>query len=112
MDQMFAELSTGYRRRPRCCRLCALARELGAPVQERQLQNREIIRLCLPCARLGVMLPGTTTIIDQIMVTRVEYEAALREGDKAAEQNNGRNLKPMKDYLNRLLEIQMNGIQP
>lgn len=65
---------------------------------------------CL-CARLGVMLPGTTTVIDQIMTTRTDYEAALRLGDAAAKKDpNARDLTTMRDYLNRLLQIQMASI--
>jgi len=65
---------------------------------------------CL-CARLGVMLPGTTTIIDQIMTTRSDYEAALRVADAAARINpNDRDLATMRDYINRLLQIQMSSI--
>jgi len=65
---------------------------------------------CL-CARLGVMLPGTTTVIDQIMTNRPEYEAALRVADAAVVQNpNARDLGTMRNYLNRLLQIQMASI--
>ncbi|MFZ0559483.1 MAG: Fic family protein [Methylovirgula sp.] len=64
-------------------------------------------------ARLGVMLPGTTTVIDQIMTTRHDYEAAIRTADQAAAANpSARNLQAMKDYLNRLLQNQMNSISP
>jgi len=62
-------------------------------------------------ARLGVMLPGTTTVIDQIMMTRPDYEAAIRVADKAAATDpNARDLQQMKDYLDRLLQIQINSI--
>lgn len=65
---------------------------------------------CL-CARLGVMLPGTTTIIDQIMTTRSDYEAALRAADTAAKADpNARDLERMRGYLNRLLQIQVASI--
>ncbi|MGC2050984.1 MAG: Fic family protein, partial [Methylovirgula sp.] len=64
-------------------------------------------------ASLGVMLPGTTTVIDQIMTTRHDYEAAIRTADQAAAANpSARNLQAMKDYLNRLLQNQMNSISP
>jgi fido (protein-threonine AMPylation protein) len=59
-------------------------------------------------AHLGVMLPGTTTVIDQIMTTRPRYEAAIRVADKAAEADpTARDLADMKAYLNDLLQIQM-----
>jgi Fic family protein len=65
---------------------------------------------CL-CARLGVMLPGTTTVIDQIMTTRAQYEAALRVCDAAVSQNPAaRDLATMKNYLNGLLQIQISSV--
>lgn len=66
---------------------------------------------CL-CGHLGVMVPGAPTVIDQIMMTRPEYEAALRSGDAAvtAANPNGRDLQPMKAYLDRLLQIQINSV--
>jgi Fic family protein len=62
---------------------------------------------CCLCARLGVVLPGAPTVIDQIMTTRAEYEAAIRVGDAAAANGNGRDLSAMKTYLNDLLQIQI-----
>jgi Fic family protein len=64
---------------------------------------------CL-CARLGIVLPGTTTVIDQIMSSRPEYEAAIRAADRAAANNDGRDCSQMRDYLNRLLQIQIASI--
>jgi Fic family protein len=62
-------------------------------------------------ARLSVMLPGTTTVIDQIMMTRMDYEAAIRHADKAAATDPiARDLGPMKTYLNGLLQIQINSV--
>jgi Fic family protein len=68
---------------------------------------------CYAClnARLGVILPGTTTVIDQIMLTRPDYEAAIRVADQAAAANSAaRDLAQMKDYLNQLLQIQMSSV--
>jgi len=62
---------------------------------------------CCLCARLGVVLPGSPTVIDQIMTTRSDYEAAIRVGDAAAAINNGRDLSAMRAYLDRLLQIQI-----
>lgn len=62
---------------------------------------------CCLCARLSVVLPGSPTVIDQIMTTRVDYEAAIRVGDAAAANGNGRDLSAMRSYLDRLLQIQM-----
>jgi Fic family protein len=64
---------------------------------------------CYAClnARLGVMLPGTTTVIDQIMLTRPDYEAAIRVADQAAAADpKARDLVQMKAYLDGLLQIQ------
>jgi Fic family protein len=68
---------------------------------------------CYAClnARLGVMLPGTTTVIDQIMVTRPDYEAAIRVADQAAVTDPAaRDLAQMKAYLDGLLQIQIASI--
>jgi Fic family protein len=61
---------------------------------------------CCLCARLGVVLPGSPTVIDQIMNTRTEYEAAIRVGD-AAEAQGSRDLSAMRAYLDKLLQIQI-----
>lgn len=39
---------------------------------------------CCLCVRLGAVLPGVPTVIDQIMMTREDYEAAIRAADAAA----------------------------
>jgi Fic family protein len=63
---------------------------------------------CCLCARLGVVLPGAPTVIDQIMTTRADYEAAIRACDAAVGNNgNRRNLSAMRSYLDRLLQNQM-----
>lgn len=62
---------------------------------------------CCLCVRLGAVLPGVPTVIDQIMMTREDYEAAIRTADAAAANNNGRALGAMRDYLDRLLQIQI-----
>ncbi len=62
---------------------------------------------CCLCARLGVVLPGAPTVIDQIMTTRSEYEAAIRVGDVAAADGNRRDLSAMRAYLDRLLQVQI-----
>jgi Fic family protein len=65
---------------------------------------------CCLCARLAVVLPGSPTVIDQIMTSRPEYEAAIRIGDAAAASGNGRNLTAMRAYLDKLLQIQIASI--
>jgi Fic family protein len=62
---------------------------------------------CCLCVRLGAVLPGVPTVIDQIMMTREDYEAAIRAGDAAAADNDGRALGAMRAYLDRLLQIQI-----
>lgn len=65
---------------------------------------------CL-CARLGVILPGAPTIIDQIMMTRPKYEAMLRVGDEAVKKDkDARDLAEMRAYLNDLLQQQMSTV--
>lgn len=68
---------------------------------------------CYAClsARLGVVLPGAPTVIEQIMTTRPQYEAAIRVGDAAVKADSkARDLTAMKSYLDGLLQIQMAGI--
>ena len=75
--------------------------------------GRTVRAFCYAClnARLGVILPGTTTVIDQIMMTRSEYEAAIRVADKAAIGDPAaRDLKQMKEYLFKLLQVQINSV--
>jgi hypothetical protein len=57
--------------------------------------------------RLGVILPGAPTVIDQVMLTRPEYEACLRVADSSLDAVGQPDLSPMKDYLNRLLQVQI-----
>ena len=61
---------------------------------------------CL-CVRLGTILPGALTVIDQIMATRPEYEACIREGDTSFAAGGKANLSRMKSYLNGLLQLQI-----
>jgi Fic family protein len=60
---------------------------------------------CL-CVKLGAVLPGSPTVIDQIMTNRPEYEACIREGDASHAAGN-LNLARMKTYLDGLLQIQI-----
>lgn len=60
---------------------------------------------CL-CAKLGVILPGQTTIVDQIMLARDRYEQGLREADAAAARGE-RDLTALRSYLDDLLQIQI-----
>jgi hypothetical protein len=53
----------------------------------------------------------TTTVIDQIMLTRPDYEAAIRVADQAAAADAGaRELQQMRAYLDGLLQIQIASI--
>ena len=63
---------------------------------------------CL-CARLDVWLPGSPTVIDQIMATRPDYERALRAADASA-QGGQLDLSEMKYYLHVLLTNQIQSI--
>lgn len=64
---------------------------------------------CL-CARLGVILPGVPTVIDQIMLSRPEYEANLRVGDTSFDARGVSDLSAMKQYLDRLLQVQISSL--
>ena len=64
---------------------------------------------CL-CGHLGVILPGKTTIIDQIMETRLHYQYALRIADQCVRNGNEPDLSEMKRYLNHLLQIQISSV--
>lgn len=61
---------------------------------------------CL-CGHLGVILPGETTVIDQIMTTRSEYERVIRIADECAKAGTPPDLSEMRRYLNDLLQLQM-----
>ncbi|WP_378947781.1 Fic family protein [Mesorhizobium sp. ANAO-SY3R2] len=61
--------------------------------------------------KIGAILPGTTTVIDQIMANRPRYEDALLKADesfKAAPHIP--DLAPMKAFLDELLQIQIASI--
>ena len=64
---------------------------------------------CL-CGHLGVILPGKTTIIDQIMETRLHYQYALRIADECVRNGNEPDLSEMKRYLNHLLQMQISSV--
>ena len=60
---------------------------------------------CL-CTKIGAVLPGTTTVIDQIMTTRQEYQNCIRDADASFAAGN-LDLSRMKAYLNGLLQVQI-----
>jgi Fic family protein len=64
---------------------------------------------CL-CQKLGFVLPGEPTVIDQIMNQREDYYAALRRADIAFEETGTPDLSPMTAYLTALLMIQLNSV--
>jgi Fic family protein len=64
---------------------------------------------CL-CMKFGFVLPGTPTVIDQIMVSRPDYNAALRHADLTLEANGSPDLGPMKELIERLLTEQLSSI--
>jgi len=61
---------------------------------------------CL-CLRIGAVLPGTSTIPDQIMGNRDRYEAALRAADAAYKATRVPDLNPMRSFLDDLLQKQI-----
>lgn len=56
---------------------------------------------------LGVILPGSPTVIDQIMANRDRYQESLRVADLSFEQTGIPDLAPMKQFLNDLLQVQV-----
>jgi hypothetical protein len=65
---------------------------------------------CL-CAKLGVVLPGAPTVIDQIMATRDRLGACLKAGDDSFARTGASDLSEMKAYLNDLLQIQIASLE-
>jgi Fic family protein len=58
---------------------------------------------CL-CLKLGALLPGRETVIDQIMADSARYEGALRAADQGLSSPNGKpDLRVMKQFLDNLL---------
>ena len=66
---------------------------------------------CL-CLRMGTALPGAPTVIDQIMMNRPQYEAALRAADNAFAATKIPNLAEMRNFLMELLTKQVASVFP
>lgn len=61
--------------------------------------------------KIGAVLPGTTTVIDQIMANRAEYEKVLKIADDSYKvAPHIPDLAPMKDFLDNLLQVQIASI--
>jgi hypothetical protein len=58
------------------------------------------------CARLGLRLPGSNTIPDQIAADKAPYYAALEAADEAAEQGQ-LDVSRLEDQLEGLLAKQL-----
>jgi Fic family protein len=61
---------------------------------------------CL-CLKYGLMLPGTTTVIDLITQSREDYEKALRIADQSFKDTGTADLSAMEQYLERLAILQL-----
>lgn len=61
---------------------------------------------CL-CVKLGSALPGAPTVIDQIMGNRTRYQEVLKVADDTFEKTRLPDLRPMRDFLHELLQIQI-----
>lgn len=68
---------------------------------------------CYACLslKLGFVLPGTPTVIDQIMDERQEYQDALKVADLAYENGGKPDLKRMTTFIDTLLARQISSIQ-
>jgi Fic family protein len=63
------------------------------------------------CLRLGVILPGTMTVIDLIMGNRDKYEAALKNADKSFKETGSPDLGMVRAFLDECLQTQMASIE-
>lgn len=63
------------------------------------------------CLKIGAVLPGRITIIDQIMSNRTEYQRVLKIADDTFAATRVPDLAPTKDFLNDLLQRQIASIQ-
>jgi Fic family protein len=61
------------------------------------------------CLKAGLLLPGSPTVIDLIMGSKAEFEAALREAD-ANHQRGVADLTVLEAYVERLLIRQLSAI--
>lgn len=64
------------------------------------------------CLKFGFVLPGSPTVIDQIMSDRPQYEAALKTADAAFAATGEPNLSPMITFLGGLLINQLQTVPP
>lgn len=64
---------------------------------------------CL-CLKFGLMLPGTTTVIDLITRSRPEYQDHLRKADLSFEKDGVPDLTAMEGYIERLAIEQLNSV--
>jgi Fic family protein len=64
---------------------------------------------CL-CTKIGVVLPGRITVIDQIMSSREEYQRVLKVADDSYHATRMPDLSPMKAFLDDLLQKQIASI--
>ncbi len=65
---------------------------------------------CL-CLKMGTALPGTMTVIDQIMADRPRYQAALRAADEAYATDHV-DISELKALLHEFLERQIDSAVP
>jgi Fic family protein len=62
------------------------------------------------CMKVGFLLPGSPTVIDQILMNKPEYDAALRCADISFASFGLPDLRPMVDLVARLLTVQLSSI--
>lgn len=60
--------------------------------------------------KLGAPLPGTTTVIDQLIAHRARYEEAVRVADSSVATGSRPDLAVLRDLLHELLEAQIRSI--
>ncbi len=70
---------------------------------------RAFMYACL-CLKYGLMLPGSPTVIDQIMADKAPFEDALKSADVAFATSGTADLAALKTYIESLLAIQLGSI--
>ncbi len=112
LDRFFAELISTWSARPPQ-EIAAFALWMVNWVHPFKNGNGRTARaFCYACLslKLGFVLPGAPTVIDQIMDQRQEYQDALKAADNQFEAEGVPDLDPMMRFLDRLLATQLNSI--
>jgi Fic family protein len=112
LDRFFAELTSTWQARS-AQEIAAFALWMVNWVHPFKNGNGRTARAfsyaCLSL-KLGFVLPGAPTVIDQIMEQRGEYQDALKIADKKFESDGSPDLEPMIRFIDWLLARQLSSI--